>query len=129
MGVSTLGLGTPITPFAAQQLYGQQSPFALASSMNPTAFQPLQQVHQLLQILPQQLQQLTHLAYLHQHQLQQLQQIVQYIPAQLQQLTQIIPQQIQQTQPFAQLGGAGLQGVSPWGVSPHLFGGQAGYVM
>ena len=150
MGVSTLGLGTPFTslaptqapwglsqpgginPYALQQLYGQ-SPSSMASTVNPIALQPLQQVSQLLQIVPQQLQHLIQLQYLQQHQLQQLQQIVQLIPAQLaqlQQLTQIIPQQLQQAQPFTQLaGGSGLSGVTPWSVSPHLFGGQASYLM
>src|SRR5262245_15531309 len=53
--------------------------------------QPLEQLLQLLQIIPQQLQQI-HL--LHQQQLIHLQQLLQQVPAQLQQLAQIISQQL-----------------------------------
>ena len=151
MGVSTFGLGTPITslaqyqlpwglspasavginPFAAQQFYGQ-SPFQQTSTVpGPYSQPPLQQLLQLLQIAPQQLQHLLQLGYLQQHQLQQLQQIIQLIPAQLaqlHQLIQVIPQHMQQTQqPFTQLSAAG--GFTPWGVSPQLFGTQPSYVM
>jgi hypothetical protein len=149
MAVSTFGLGTPITslapsqipwglspssavsvnPLAAQQLYGQ-SPFAASTIPNPYGSHPIQQVQQLLQIVPQQLQHLLQLQYLQQHQLQQLHQILQLIPAQLQQLVQFVPQHIQQAQPFAQFAGApGLQGPTPWGVSPQIFGAQPNYVM
>jgi hypothetical protein len=128
MAVSTYGFGTPITSLAPYQ-----APWGLslssATNINPFAAQ----LPQLLQALPQQLQHLTQLAYLQQQQMQHLQQFVQLIPAQLaqlQQLVQIIPQHIQQTQPLAQfVAGAGAPGLTPWGVSPQLFGGQPGYVM
>jgi len=152
MGVSTFGLGTPITslaqyqlpwglspssgvginPFAAQQFSGQ-SPFQQTSTgLSPYAQQPLQQLQQLLQIAPQQLQHLLQAGYLQQQQLQHLAQIIQLIPAQLaqlQQLIQVSPQHMQQTQqPFTQLAGA-AGGFTPWGVSPQLFGAQPSYVM
>lgn len=138
MGVGTFGIGTPtnflassqipwglspasavgISPFAAQQFYGQ-SPLQLTSTMNPYAAQPLQLIQQLLQYVPQQLQQLLQLQYLQQHQLQQLHQLV-----------QSIPQHLQQTQPFTQLtAGGGAPGLTSWGVSPHIFGAQPGNVM
>ena len=145
MGVNMLGLGTPITslapsqtwglphqsaiginPLAAQQLYGQ-SPISIASTaFSPTPVPPLQQLHQILQIVPQQLQHLLQLQYLQQQQLQQLQQVVQLISAPLQQLQQHA-QYIQQAQPL--IGAGGAPGVTPWGVSPQIFGAQPSYVM
>jgi len=121
-------------PFGASG-WQAQSPF---HSVPPTyasyASQPVQQILQLLQIVPQHLYQLQQLEYLQQQQLQQLQQIVQLIPAQLAQLQyqgQFGPQQLQQTQqPFGQVAGAaGVPMVSPWGLSPQVFGGQPTYVM
>lgn len=84
----------------------------------------LQQLQQLVQIVPQQLQQI-HL--LHQQQLVHLQQLLQQVPAQLQQLAQMISQQHQQQwQPFPQTA-AGPLGL---GLASHPFGGQvAGPVM
>jgi hypothetical protein len=82
---------------------------------------PLQQIAQLLQIVPQQLQ---HVQLLQQQQLQQLQQLLQWVPAQLQQLQQLIqvlPHQVQQLQ---------HQGPPGFGLVPQAFSGQgAGYVM
>jgi hypothetical protein len=124
-----------MNPFVAPQLYGQ-SPFPLAPAtiVNPYASQPVQHILQLLQIVPQHLQHLLQLEYLQQQQLQQLQQVLQLIPAQLaqlQQLIQFVPQQIQQLQqPFGQIVGAtGAPVLTPWGVSPQIFGGQPSYVM
>jgi len=146
---SSFGLGTPLTnpvsplgawglsqgvqglganPFAAQQFSGQ--PF---TNIPGSTAQPLQQIVQLLQIVPQQLQQLQQLGYVQQQQLQQLQQLVQVIPAQLAQLHQLIqfvPQQILQMQnPFSQGLGPGALGSAPLGISPQIFGTQPGYLM
>jgi hypothetical protein len=91
------------------------------------AAQPLPQILQFLQIVPQQLHQLQ---VLQQQQLLQLQQILQVVPAQLQQLQQLIqvvPQQVQllqQQQPF----GSAISG--GFGLVPQAFAGQgASYVM
>jgi len=146
---STFGLGTPFTnpvlplgiggfshgvqglggnPFVAPQFYSQ--PFA---NIQGSPVQQLQQIAQLLQIVPQQLQQLQQLEYVQQQQLQQLQQLVQVIPAQLaqlQQLIQFVPQQILQMQnPLSQGLGAGVLASSPLGISPQIFGAQPGYLM
>jgi hypothetical protein len=88
---------------------------------------PVQQIAQLLQIVPQQLQQMQQLQ---QVQVQYLQQLLQWVPAQLQQLqqlAQLLPHQIQQQGlPF----GAGIAGPLTFGVSPQAFAGQsAGHVM
>jgi hypothetical protein len=69
--------------------------------------------------------------------LQQLQQIIQLVPVQLQQLHQLIqlvPQQIQQSspfqQPFSQSPGIGsFAATPPWGLGPHPFGTQPNQVM
>ena len=107
--------------------------FANQSTLQPPAWpspygpQPLQQIHQLVQLLPQQLQQVQQLQYLQQHQLQQLQQILQSIPAQLAQVQYVIQaaQQVQ-TQPF---GTAGLSTLPLWSASPQAAGAQPGYLM
>ncbi|HMF96308.1 MAG TPA: hypothetical protein VKE96_18520 [Vicinamibacterales bacterium] len=122
--------GISVNPFMVPQLTGSSVlPFQQGNVFNPYATVPLQQIQQLLQIVPQQLQQLLQLEYLQQHQLQQLQQVLQFLPtqlAQLQQLTQFVPQHYQQIQqPF---GAAGLPPVTPWGVSPQI-GAQPNYVM
>jgi hypothetical protein len=164
MSVSAFGVGTPIThpaqfsPWALspyglqglstnpytllQQPYGQTVANVPASSMiaaSPYSVQPLQQLFQLLQIVPQQLQQLQQLEYVQQQQLQQLQQLLQLIPgqlAQLQQLLQSVPPQLQQLQPsplqqpFGQVPGlSGFAATAPWGISPQVFGAQPGHVM
>jgi hypothetical protein len=91
---------------------------------------PLQQVHQLLQIIPQQLQALQQLELLQQQQIQQLLQIVPAQLVQLQQLVQVALQQIQQTQqPLGQMAGAGGYTMTPWGITPQVFGGQPAQVM
>lgn len=85
---------------------------------------PVQQIAQLLQIVPQQLQQVQQLQ---QQQAQYLQQLLQWVPAQLQQLQQLVQlishqsQQQQQGLPF----GAGIAGPLTFGLSPQTFAGQA----
>jgi len=149
MAVSAFGFGTPFSPSAPSLspfglspssavtvnpfMVTQALPSTPTSAFNPYASQPVQQIIQLLQVVPQYVQQLVQLEYLQQHQLQQLQQIVQHIPAQLahlQQLIQFAPHQLQHQlqQPFSQIGG-GLSGLTPWGVSPQPFGPQPNYVM
>ena len=153
MGGTMFGVGSPFTS-AASQTYptSQLSPCGLsaygapASGANPYSLQqqqyaqPLQQILQVLQIVPQQLQQLQQLEYVQQQQLQQLQQILHAIPAQLaqlQQLIQFVPYQIHQMQqpsqvqqPFGQLPGVGgFAGTPQWGISPQVFGAQPGQVM
>ena len=141
---TTFGIGTPTTfpsqaiswglPYGGQALGGQQfpqfsQPFS-AQSIAGNAIggaQPLQQILQLLQIVPQQLQQLQALQ---QHQLLQLQQLSQFVPAQLQQLQQLIqvlPQHLQQQQ---QGYGSAIGGPGAFGLVPQAFAGQgASYVM
>jgi len=131
---TSFGIGTPSIYPGAQSPWGSlpygsqlSSPFQTAGFGGGSLGiggqqQPLQQVAQLLQILPQQLQQL-HL--LHQQQLQYLHQLLQVVPAQLQQLhqlIQLIPQQIQQFQQQGQPFGAGIGG---FGLVPSPFAGQA----
>ena len=144
---TTFGIGTPTTfpsqaiswglPYGGQALGGQQfpqfgqlgQPFP-AQSIAGNALggaQPLQQILQLLQIVPQQLQQLQALQ---QHQLLQLQQLSQFVPAQLQQLQQLIqvlPQILQQQQ---QPYGSAIGGPGAFGLVPPAFAGQgANYLM
>ena len=83
---------------------------------------PLQQIAQLLQVVPQQLQQIQ---LLQQQQQLQVQQLLQWVPAQLQQLQQLIqvlPHQIQQLQQQGQPFGA-TPGALPFGLAPQPFGG------
>ena len=123
-----------LNPFATQP-FGQLQPYAPGQGLGVTPWslqsqqyaQPLQQVLQLLQIVPQQLQQLQQVQQLQQQYLQQLQQLVQIVPQQLQQIHQLIqfvPQQIQQLQyqlqaqqPFGQ--STGFSGIP---LSPQLTG-------
>jgi len=136
---TTFGIGSGYqgSPFA-QQTYLQ--PFSPYTSLQPLSAQagyggagawPLNQIAQVLQIVPQQLQQLQ---LLQQQQLAYIQQLLQVVPAQLhqlQQLIQIVPQQVQQLQqqqwqPFGQ----SLQGPFGFGLVPQAFGGQpASHVM
>jgi hypothetical protein len=116
--------------------FGYGSPFTTGTTpitpwgLSPYAQQPLQQVHQLLQIIPQQLQALQQLELLQQQQIQQLLQIVPAQLMQLQQLVQVALQQIQQTQqPLGQMAGAGGYAMTPWGITPQVFGGQPAQVM
>jgi hypothetical protein len=144
---TAFGIGTPtiypvaqnpwgFSPYASQAFGGQLSSPSIGASYGGApsgigAVSPLQQIAQLLQIVPQQLQQLQ---LLQQQQLVHLEQLLQLVPAQLQQLQQLIqvaPQQIQQLQqqhqqPFA----AGLSSPLGFGSVPQAFGGQAtGHVM
>ena len=122
-------LGVQAVP---QQLYGQTlsspligggiGPYGLGTS----AWSPLQQITQLLQIVPQQLQQVQ---LLQQQQLLHLQQLLQWVPAQLQQLQQLIqvlPHQVQQLQQQAQ---PAISAPLAFGVIPQPFTGQASHVM
>jgi hypothetical protein len=98
--------------------------------------QPQQMPQQLLQLVPQQLQQV-HYLQLQQHQvLQQLQQLLQVIPQQLHQLQhviQFVPQQIQQLQqqlqsqqiPFSQSATGIGGGLSTPFIGTPLFGPQS----
>ena len=140
-GVPNQGtVGVSVNPFAFQQLYGHplmsisSNP---AAASNPYGVQLLQQILQVLHIVPQQLQNLQQLEYLQQQQLQQVQQLLQSIPGQLyqlQQLIQFVPQQIPQLQqpsqfqqPFGQTFGAGGFAAAP--IAPQVFGAQPGQVM
>ena len=141
---STFGVGTPtfqpqsgipwgLSPYAGQPFGTQSFPqhYAQSFSNQPGygigSTQPLQQVLQLLQLVPQQVQQLQIL----QQQLAQIQSLLHHVPAQLQQLQQLIqfiPQQIQllQQQPY----GAAFAGAPGLGLTPQAFaGGSGSYVM
>lgn len=127
------GLGNP-TNYSTPAVPWGVSPYTSPFSSQPIAGyginpgQPLQQVLQLLHIVPQQLQQLQ---FIQQQQSQLLQLLLQTVPAQLQQLQQliqIVPQQVHhlQQQPF----GAASSGQLGFGFTPQVFGGQAaGQVM
>jgi len=142
---STIGTATTLpvsgiswgqSPFAVQpfgiqsfpqQYYGQPSASQFGYGLG--AAQPLQQILQFLQAVPQQLQQLQ---ILQQQQLAQVQQLLQLVPAQLQQLQQLIqfvPQQVQylqQQQPY----GSAISGPVGFGLAAQTFAGQgANYVM
>ena len=143
---TAFGIGTPtiypvlqnpwgFSPYASQAFGGQWSNPSIGASYGVSpygigAVSPLQQIAQLLQIVPQQLQQVQ---LLQQQQLVHLQQLLQLVPAQLQQLQQLIqvvPQQIQQLQQQQQPFGAGLSSPLGFGLVPQAFGGQAtGHVM
>src|SRR6266498_2402664 len=107
---TAFGIGTPtiypgaqnpwsFSPYASQAFGGQLSSPSIGGSYGGSpygigAVSPLQQIAQLLQIVPQQLQQVQ---LLQQQQLAYLQQLLQLVPAQLQQLQQLIqvvPQQL-----------------------------------
>jgi len=129
MSWGTSPYGVSVNPYLAQQPYGQPLTNLPLSPITPTtAFgvPPLQQVFQLLQIVPQQLQQLHQSVVIQQQQLQQIQQLLQLIPGhlvQLQQLIQLVPQQIQQ--PSSQLAGmTGFGATVPWGIAPFAQPGQ-----
>jgi UDP-galactopyranose mutase len=125
---------TPITSWGLSP-YGIQNQgiaplLQSIAGLSPYAQQPLQQVHQLLQIIPQQLQALQQLELLQQQQIQQLLQIVPAQLMQLQQLVQVALQQIQQTQqPLGQMAGTGGYAMTPWGITPQGFGAQPAQVM
>src|SRR5437660_1229262 len=120
---TTFGIGTPGTyvPWGLSP-YTNQGTGAYGFTTAPQ----LQQVVQLLQIVPQQLQQLQAQQ---QQQLIHLQQLLQILPAQLQQLQQLVqfvPQQVhhlqQQWQPFGQA----TSGPFGYGLVSQPFGGPAG---
>jgi hypothetical protein len=142
-------ISSGLTPYAGQGFSGTpfgfqppswQWPTNYPVGVNPISAQPLQQILQLLQIVPQQLQHVQQLEYQQQQLLQHVQQLLQVIPAQLaqlQQLIQFVPQQIQQMQqpsqlqqPFGQIAGLGGYASQPQAaMSPHVFGAQPGQVM
>jgi hypothetical protein len=145
MSGSVLGFGSPITYPISQPVPFGLSPYGpftvsggLSTSPQPYG-QPLQQILQILQFVPQQLQHLQQLQHVQQQQLQHVQQLLQVVPtqlAQLQQLIQFVPQQIQQMQqlsqapqPFGHASGlSGFAAAPPWGVAPQIFG-QSSQVM
>jgi hypothetical protein len=131
---TTFGLGNP-TNYSIPAVPWGVAPYTSPFSSQPVAGyginpgQPLQQVLQLLHIVPQQLQQLQ---FLQQQHSQQLQLLLQILPAQLQQLQQLIqvvPQQVQQLQQWQPFAAAG-SGQLGFGFAPQVFGAQtAGQVM
>jgi hypothetical protein len=149
---TTFGTGTPMiypqnlggfSPYAGQgfgmqtfpqQQYGQtlSNPFAGGYGVGPYGIgtapsSPLQQIAQLLQIVPQQLQQVQQLQ---QQQVLQLQQLLQWVPAQLQQLQQLVQLLPHQTQQQGQSFGAAISGPLGFGLAPQAFAGQAaGHLM
>jgi hypothetical protein len=128
---TTFGIGTPTLYPVPQNLWGVQTlsnpffggsygiaPYGIGTA--PSLL--LQQIAQLLQIVPQQLQQVQ---LLQQQQLLHLQQLLQWVPAQLQQLQQLLqiaPQQVQQLQ---QQGQPGIAAPLAFGLVPQAFAGQA----
>ena len=140
---SAFGFGSPITYPTSQPIpFGLSPQWPLALSGNPSTQpqqygQPLQQIFQILQMVPHQLQHLQQLQYAQQQQLQHVQQLLQAVPAQLaqlQQLIQIVPQQIQQLQqqpqqPYVPSSGlSSFAATPPWGIASQGFG-QPGQVM
>jgi len=155
MFVSPYGIASPITPVHnnpwATSLYGLQGP-----SLSPHAFQqgygqpftnvltnptssitqlgtqlggaPLQQVFQLLQVIPQQLQQLQQLVFAQQQQVQQFLQLIPGQLVQLQQLIQLVPQQLQQLSASQLTGYTGFGLTQPLAIAPQAFA-QPGLVM
>src|SRR5262245_45952343 len=76
MGGTTFGIGSPFTyPSSQLNPFTQMSQPQFGQQYGQQYGHPLQQVLQILRIVPQQLQQLQHLEYLQQQQLQQVQQI------------------------------------------------------
>lgn len=138
MAGSVFGIGSPLTYPTSQAIPFGLSPYGpfTASSgpfTSPQSYgQPLQQILQILQIVPQQLQHLQQLQFVQQQQLQHVQQLLQVVPAQLaqlQQLIQFVPQQIQQLQQLPQTTQQfGQTAAAPWGVAPQIFG-QSSLVM
>ena len=133
MAGSVFSFGSPITYPTFQPIPLGFSPYGSGNlSTSPQLYgQPLQQILQILQIVPQQLQHLQQLQYAQQQQLQHVQQLLQVVPAQLaqlQQLIQFVPQQIQQMQQLSQAPFGQASTASPWGVAPQVFG-QSSQVM
>jgi hypothetical protein len=125
---TAFGIGTPTIYPVPQNPWGLYGQTPLGQTLAPSGIgtmAPLQQIAQLLQIVPQQLQQLQ---LLQQQQLLHLQQLLQLVPAQLQQLQQLIqvvPHQVQQLQQQFQPFGAGLSGPLGFGLAPQPFAGPA----
>jgi hypothetical protein len=125
---TAFGIGTPTIYPVPQNPWGLYGQTPLGQTLTPSGIgtvAPLQQIAQLLQIVPQQLQQLQ---LLQQQQLLHLQQLLQLVPAQLQQLQQLIqvvPHQVQQLQQQFQPFGAGLSGPLGFGLAPQPFAGSA----
>ncbi len=131
---TTFGIGTPAIYPVAHNLGGPyvqtlSNPFIGGYGVGPygigTVPSPvLQQIAQLLQIVPQQLQQVQ---LLQQQQAVHLQQLLQWLPTQLQQLQQLIqvPHQGQQFQQQGQPLGAGISSPLAFGPVPQAFAGQA----
>ena len=128
MAGSTFGVGFPISYPASQLSPFGISPYVGGQTVSSNPFvsqqqqygQPLHQIFQLLQVVPQQLQHLQQLAYIQQQQLQQVLQTVQLL---LQQ-----PSQLQQ--PFGQMAGiGGFAATPPWGITSQPFSTQPGHVM
>jgi hypothetical protein len=114
--------------------FGIGSPVGYPAQFGQWGVSSLPSVLQSIQTVPQQLSQLQQLEYVQQQQVQQLQQTVQVIAQQIQQLQQIvqfIPHQLQQlyqqvqaqSSPF----GAGVSGVSGFGL-PQPVAGMSGLV-
>src|SRR6266511_658950 len=131
MGGTTFGAGFPYTyPTSQLSSFGVPTYGAHAFGGNPflsqqqqSLQQPLQQILQVLQIVPQQLQQVLQAI---PAQLAQLHQLIQLVPQHIHQMQQ--PSQVQQ--PFGQIPGVGGITATPqWGISPQIFGAQPGYVM
>jgi len=127
--------GTPTyygTQAFPQQPYFQTltNPFIGASygagpyGIGQVPWSPVQQIAQLLQIVPQQLQQVQQLQ---QQQVQYLQQLLQWVPAQLQQLQQLVQLLPHQHQQFQQQGLplGPIAGPLTFGLAPQTFAGQA----
>jgi hypothetical protein len=141
MAGTAFGLGSPFMSATTPLTWGLSpygipgqgiNPIGLSALSGPSAYtmQPQQQIHQLLQIVPQQLQQIQQLLYVQQQQLQQLMQIVPAQLVQLQQLIQLVAQPLQQMQqPLGQAAGTGGFAVTPWGITPQPFGAQPAQVM
>ena len=114
---SAFGFGSPITYPTSQSIpfgLSPQWPFALGASPSTQPQQygpPVQQIFQILQMVPHQLQQLQQLQYAQQQQLQYVQQLLQAVPVQLAQLQQ-----------------SSFASTPPWGIVSQGFG-QSGQVM
>ncbi|SRR5581483_9195956 len=129
---TTFGIGTPImnpsfqSPWGFSPYAGQQAPMGVGQyGFGQPGINPIHQIAQLLQIVPQQLQQLQFL----QQQLAHLQQLLQHVPQQLQQLhylLQNLPHQLQQPQQWQSPGIPGSIGL---GFQQPIVGQSVGHVM
>lgn len=114
---SAFGFGSPISYPTSQPIpFGLSPQWPVAVGGNPFTQtqqygQPLQQIFQILQMVPHQLQHLQQLQYAQQQQLVHVQQLLQAIPAQLAQLQQ-----------------SSFAATPLWGIASQGFG-QSGQVM